>query len=88
MPFQEIAGSWRVESFIFMKKELVKDVKLKIAISLNKLLERNEEFRKTLNDDDFMAKSYAKIVIFAYIRKATVSDTFNAKSAPALKHYF
>ena len=58
----------------FVKKETDDYTKLKIAISLRRLLESNGDLP--------IMQSYNKIALTAYIRKATVSDTFNAKSIP------
>ncbi|MEZ0184650.1 hypothetical protein ACHRVK_18800 [Flavobacterium plurextorum] len=57
-----------------MKKETDENIKLRIAISLRRLLESIGEAP--------IPQSYNKIALTAYIRKATVSDTFNAKSIP------
>ncbi|NWL02535.1 hypothetical protein DM790_17060 [Flavobacterium collinsii] len=57
-----------------MKKETDENIKLRIAISLRRLLESIGEAP--------VAQSYNKIALTAYIRKATVSDTFNGKSIP------
>lgn len=57
-----------------VKKETDDYTKLKIAISLRKLLENNGDLP--------IMQSYNKIALTAYVRKATVSDTFNAKSIP------
>jgi hypothetical protein len=58
----------------FVKKDLEEHIKVKIATSLHKLLHSNGK--------DTVAQSYNDIAIAADIRKATVSDTFNAKSSP------
>ncbi|MDI5894818.1 hypothetical protein [Flavobacterium algoritolerans] len=58
----------------FVKKDLEEHIKVKIATSLHKLLQSNGK--------DAVAQSYNDIAIAADIRKATVSDTFNAKSSP------
>jgi hypothetical protein len=58
----------------FVKKETDENIKLKIAVSLRKLLETIEGYP--------VAQSYNKIALTAYVRKATVSDAFNAKSIP------
>ncbi|OXA93135.1 hypothetical protein [Flavobacterium hercynium] len=58
----------------FVKKETDENIKLKIAFSLRKLLATIEEHP--------VAQSYNKIAVTAYMRKATVSDIFNAKSIP------
>jgi DNA-binding phage protein len=57
-------------------------IKKRIAISLNKLLQSNEKLRQMENEDS-LGRSYGKIALNADIRKATVSDTFNAKSIPS-----
>lgn len=58
----------------FVKKETDENIKLRIAVSLRRLLESIGEYP--------IPQSYNKIALNAYIRKATVSDTFNAKSIP------
>ncbi|MDL5514013.1 hypothetical protein QSE00_19515 [Arenibacter sp. M-2] len=63
-----------------MKEELIPDIKIKIAISLNKLLDATKNFRPSNNNDEEIAKSYNKIALASFLRKATVSDIFNAKS--------
>ena len=63
-----------------MKEELIPDIKFKIAISLNRLLDSTKQFRPIKNNEEEIAKSYNKIALAAFIRKATVSDIFNAKS--------
>ncbi|MCK0160089.1 MULTISPECIES: hypothetical protein [Flavobacteriaceae] len=62
-----------------MKKELEKLIRIKIAISLRRLLENSKKF---LQSDDDIAQSYNQIAIITGLRKGTVSDTFNAKSTP------
>jgi len=57
-----------------VKKETDDHTIFKIAISLRKLLESNGNFA--------IKQSYDKIATNANIRKATVSNTFNAKSVP------
>lgn len=58
------------------------DINAKIAITLNRLLDASKNFRPTGNNEVDIANSYNKIALNAYIRKATVSDTFNGKSVP------
>lgn len=65
-----------------MKKELIEGIRLKVAISLNKLLISSRNFCQSEDKVDEMAKSYNQIALNADVRKATVSDTFNAKSVP------
>ena len=62
-----------------MKKELEELIRIKIAISLRRLLENSKKF---LQSDDDIAQSYNQIAIITGLRKGTVSDTFNAKSTP------
>jgi len=64
-----------------VKNDLEEHIKIRVAISLGKLLESNGKFRQ--GSEDSMATSYGKISLNADIRKATVSDTFNAKSTPS-----
>ncbi|PZW42733.1 hypothetical protein LX95_01050 [Mesonia algae] len=63
-----------------MKKNIENNIKLKIAIALNRLLEIRRNNEKSTND---IAESFNKIAINADIRKATVSDTFNAITLPS-----
>jgi DNA-binding phage protein len=58
----------------FVKKDLEEHIKVKIVISLHKLLQSNGK--------DAVTQSYNDIANAADIRKATVSDTFNGKSSP------
>lgn len=62
-----------------MKSEEQTNIKFKIAISLNQLLSRNKGSIEERNLPNFI-KSYNKIALTADLRKATVSDIFNAKS--------
>lgn len=55
---------------------------IKIAISLNKLLVASRIYKQIDNKLDQIATSYNKIALYADIRKATVSDTFNSNSIP------
>lgn len=59
-----------------MKKQLIQCINIKIAISLMRLLESS----KADNAEVEFVKSYNEIALEAELRKATVSDTFNAKS--------
>ncbi|RTE54142.1 hypothetical protein EHW67_09475 [Arenibacter aquaticus] len=63
-----------------MKEELIPDIKFRIAISLNRLLDTTKQFRPNRNNDEEIAESYNKIALASFLRKATVSDIFNAKS--------
>lgn len=63
-----------------MKKELIPCINIKIAISLNKLLQFSKKFRPFGDTKEEIVESYNAIALEADIRKATVSDTFNAKS--------
>lgn len=62
-----------------MKNEEQTNIKIKIAISLNQLLSRNKGFIDEDNAANII-KSYNKIALKVDLRKATVSDIFNAKS--------
>lgn len=63
-----------------MKNEFEKVIRIKIAISLRRLLEKS---KKVYNTNDDFAQSYNQIAIITDLRKGTVSDTFNAKSIPS-----
>lgn len=63
-----------------MKNELISVINIKIAISLNRLLEKSKNTLMFNKSEDGFIKSYNEIALQADIRKATVSDTFNAKS--------
>jgi len=63
-----------------MKKELISYINLKIAISLRKLLTCSKRTLQSDNPEQEIVKSYNEIALQADIRKATVSDIFNAKS--------
>lgn len=65
-----------------MKKELLEGLDIKIAISLNKLLTASKIFQQIDEKQDNIATSYNKIALYADVRKATVSDTFNANTIP------
>jgi hypothetical protein len=59
----------------FVEKGLKENIKFKIAISLRKLLQSNGK--------DAVPQSYNEISKVADIRKATVSDAFNARTTPS-----
>lgn len=63
-----------------MKEDQVSYINIKISISLKKLLESSIKFQPANGTREEFAVSYNKIALEADIRKATVSDTFNAKS--------
>lgn len=63
-----------------MKKKLISVINIKIAISLNRLLEKSKNIDAYLHSEEEFIKSYNEIALQADIRKATVSDAFNAKS--------
>lgn len=65
-----------------MKNESPKDIKIKIAISLNKLLDDSKTISQETTNEESIGISYNEIALNAEMRKATVSDIFNAhKSA-------
>ncbi|MFL1012597.1 hypothetical protein [Flavisericum labens] len=66
-----------------MKQELEELIKIKIAISLNKLLKARKVSVQDEDGKDNTPDTYNKIALFSDLRKATVSDTFNAKSIPS-----
>lgn len=62
-------------------EETQENIKIRIAISLNKLAEFS---KKRMQDDSNMEKlniSYSEIADSSNIRKATVSDIFNSKKS-------
>ena len=66
-----------------MKNEDREKIKLKIATTLNILLnKKKEKTNNGLNKEDIV-NSYNEIALIADIRKATVSDTFNANTIPS-----
>ncbi|MGY5847666.1 hypothetical protein ACW6QP_09615 [Salegentibacter sp. HM20] len=62
-----------------MERELEENIKLKTAISLNILLQKIKSRQAPKADAAF---SYGTIASRAFIRKATVSNIFNAKTNP------
>lgn len=60
-----------------------KHIKIKIAISLNKLLVKYRQAQMGKADLKDNQASYNQIALNADLRKATVSDIFNAKSTPS-----
>ncbi|OBX23228.1 MULTISPECIES: helix-turn-helix domain-containing protein [Bizionia] len=65
-----------------MDDALEKNIKFKIAISLNILLEKRKNDYKNVIKKDLLGDSYNSIALNADIRKATVSNIFNARSNP------
>ncbi len=63
-----------------MKDEAVYNIPIKIAIALSRLLEKNKALQTDTNNENEIADSYNKICLNSGLRKATVSDIFNAKS--------
>ena len=63
-----------------MKEDLLPHIPIKIAITLAKLLEASKQSPPTIIHNEEVADSYNKIALNAGVRKATVSDSFNAKS--------
>lgn len=64
-------------------KYLTEDsIKIKIAITLNKLLTSRKN-SKIQTKDNYPAISYNQIALISDIRKATVSNTFNAITSPS-----
>lgn len=67
-----------------MEKEVEKLINIKVALSLRQLLEKGKKNPLSGDVKQDVAKSYNRIAINANIRKATVSDTFNAKHSSYL----
>lgn len=63
-----------------MKDESLYNIPIKIAIALSRLLEKNKALKLDTNIKVENADSYNKICLNSGLRKATVSDIFNAKS--------
>ena len=63
-------------------KDIDPHIKIKIILSLKKLLSSSKENRPINDDNEAMADSYEKIGRNAQIRKATVSNTFTGESSP------
>ncbi|MBA6153409.1 hypothetical protein [Gelidibacter maritimus] len=63
-----------------MKKELVTSIKYKIAISLHRLLDSRKKDKSFSSIEEEGVNSYNEIALAVDVRKATVSDAFNAKS--------
>ncbi len=63
-----------------MKNELISNINIQIAISLKRLLETNRNIFPNKGSDEEVIRSYNEIALQADIRKATVSDAFNAKT--------
>lgn len=63
-----------------MKENSTEHIKIKTAISLKKLLTSIQNNPQVKNADNSIVKSYNDIALNADIRKATVSNTFNANS--------
>lgn len=66
----------------YVRKLLEENIKIKIAISLRTLLEKSKLYTQTKGKNDFIGDSYNTIALNAEIRKATVTNIFNAKSSP------
>ena len=62
-------------------EETQENIKIKIAISLNKLLDYSKETIKGINTIEEINISYSEIADNSDVRKATVSDIFNAKKS-------
>ena len=71
-----------------MEKEAEDTIKIKIAISLNTLLSRNKKLYNSNKNNKDIIKSYNDIALAADLRKATVSDVFNAKVIPEIPTLF
>lgn len=71
-----------------MKNESPDDIKIRIAISLTKLLNSNKESVKQKKINNDVVKSYNKISLDTPSRKATISDIFNANKNANTKTLF
>ncbi len=66
----------------YVRKLLEENIKTKIAISLRILLEKSKINTQTKGKYDYIGDSYNTIALNAEIRKATVTNIFNANSSP------
>ncbi|QLE01989.1 helix-turn-helix domain-containing protein [Galbibacter sp. BG1] len=64
----------------YVESGLQENIKIRIAISLKILLQKSKLLTK--DEKDLVGNSYNTIALNAGIRKATVTDIFNAKSSP------
>jgi len=67
-----------------MKKQIEDIIKIKIAISLRKLLYRNKSNVSRKENRKDIVDSYEKISMNADIRKATVSSAFNGETRTSM----
>jgi|SRR5690606_4618141 len=67
-----------------MKKQIEDIIKIKIAISLRKLLNRNKSMFSSKENRKDIVDSYDKISMNADIRKATVSSAFNGETRTSM----
>ena len=65
-----------------MEKAIEDNIKFKIAISLKILLEKRKNNSINIIKEDSLGVSYNTIALNADIRKATVSNIFNANTSP------
>ncbi|WP_432221816.1 helix-turn-helix domain-containing protein [Flavobacterium sp. TMP13] len=62
-------------------EETQENIKIKIAISLNKLLDNSKKILQDNITSEEINTSYSEIADNSDVRKATVSDIFNAKKS-------
>lgn len=62
-------------------EETQRNIRIKVALSLNKLLEIKKQIVLKAGDSGDLKYSYSEIADKSNIRKATVSDIFNAKKS-------
>lgn len=65
-----------------MEERNEEHIRIKIAITLQRLLQANKKAKSTNKNNLNNATSYNQIALNADIRKATVSSIFNAQSTP------
>ena len=71
-----------------METNYEEDILIRIAVTLNKLLEANRNLNNSVKNDPVRARSYNQIALNAEIRKATVSNIFNAHTSPQVVTLF
>ncbi len=67
-----------------MKKQEEEIIKIKSAISLRNLLQKNKDYSRKSGNNKEIVDSHEKISIVADIRKATVTDAFSGVTRTAM----
>lgn len=67
-----------------MKKQEEEIIKIKSAISLRNLLNKNKDYSQKIGNKKEIVDSHEKISVVADIRKATVTDAFSGVTRTAM----